>query len=113
MGVLTQEWALPQINVTRCTLCGTCVEQCPGHAVEMTANGPSFVRPLDCTYCAVCEDACPESAITCTYVIVWDSEPQGRQERKARDRHPVQKPGFQPKKPGFRTDSCVGPQSSQ
>ena len=68
-----EEWALPQINSDLCTRCGICAEQCPGHAVEMTADGPSFVQPFNCTYCARCDEVCPEGAITCTYVIVCDS----------------------------------------
>jgi formate hydrogenlyase subunit 6/NADH:ubiquinone oxidoreductase subunit I len=72
-----EECALPHINLEQCTQCGTCVEECPSHAVEMTADGPSFVRPLHCTYCAVCEDVCPQSAITCTYVIVWEPQNAG------------------------------------
>jgi ferredoxin len=68
------EWALPHINLDLCNQCGTCADRCPSHAVEMTARGPSFVQPRNCTYCAQCEDVCPQGAITCTYVIVWDSE---------------------------------------
>jgi ferredoxin len=86
------EWALPQINLELCNRCGTCVEQCPGQAVEMTAFGPSFVRPMDCTYCAECEGVCPEGAITCAYVIVWDSTPSATPEpprRQARQEDQV------------------------
>ena len=72
-----EECALPHINLEKCTQCGTCVEQCPGHAVEMTAAGPSFVQPLNCTYCALCEDVRPQGAITCTYVIVWEPQKAG------------------------------------
>ncbi len=65
------EWALPHINLELCTRCGACVEQCPGHAVAMTADGPSFVQPFNCTYCATCEGVCPQGAIACTYVVTW------------------------------------------
>ena len=75
VSFLMPDWTLPHINREQCTLCGACVEQCPGHAVEMTADGPSFVEPFNCTYCALCEDVCPQGAITCTYAILWDSAP--------------------------------------
>jgi formate hydrogenlyase subunit 6/NADH:ubiquinone oxidoreductase subunit I len=84
------EWALPQINLELCNHCGTCVEQCPGHAVEMSAEGPLFVQPFNCTYCALCEDVCPRGAISCTYAIVWDpcgkttiSTPSSQRTRRA------------------------------
>lgn len=65
-------WALPEINAEKCTGCGTCVEQCPTQAVEMTEEGPCIVRPQDCTYCTDCEAICPEGAIQCPYEITWD-----------------------------------------
>jgi formate hydrogenlyase subunit 6/NADH:ubiquinone oxidoreductase subunit I len=67
--VLSHQWALPRINLDLCTKCGLCAESCPGHAVDMTDDGPAFVRPLDCTYCTECEAACPEGAIRCEFVV--------------------------------------------
>jgi MinD superfamily P-loop ATPase len=72
-----EEWALPHVKLEQCTRCGTCVEQCTSHAVEMTAGGPSFVQPRNCTYCAQCEEVCPQGAITCPYVIVWEPQNAG------------------------------------
>ena len=69
-----QDWALPDINLSLCDRCGTCVEQCPTGAVEMGPEGPFIARPFDCTYCARCETLCPQDAITCTYEIVWGAE---------------------------------------
>jgi NAD-dependent dihydropyrimidine dehydrogenase PreA subunit len=66
-----EEWALPEIDLERCTHCGACVRRCPGEAVEMQASGPVIARPQDCTYCALCEALCPEDAIRCTYTIGW------------------------------------------
>jgi ferredoxin len=66
-----EDWALPEINLSLCNRCGTCVEHCPTNAVEMRAEGPVIVRLSDCTYCATCEAICPQGAITCTYEIVW------------------------------------------
>jgi ferredoxin len=65
------DWALPKINLQRCTRCGTCIAQCPTGAVEMGPEGPFIARPGDCTYCARCDALCPQGAITCTYEIVW------------------------------------------
>ena len=72
--MLMENWALPEINLSLCNRCGTCVEQCPTDAVEMGAEGPFIARPPDCTYCAVCETLCPQDAITCSYEIVWGAE---------------------------------------
>ena len=69
---MTQNWALPEIDLVKCSRCGACIEQCPVGAVEMGDGGPFFAQPLDCTYCAVCEAICPEGAITLLYEIVWE-----------------------------------------
>ena len=68
-----ENWALPEINLLLCDRCGLCVAECPGHAVEMGAQGPFIARPADCTYCAQCDAICPQGAITCAYEIVWAS----------------------------------------
>ncbi|MBC7223978.1 MAG: 4Fe-4S binding protein [Anaerolineae bacterium] len=65
------KWVVPDINLERCTRCGTCVERCPVGAVEMGPVGPFIARPEDCTYCALCEDICPEGAISLGYEITW------------------------------------------
>ncbi len=69
-----QDWTLPEIDLTLCNRCGSCVERCPTGAAEMRADGPFIARPTDCTYCAVCEAICPQGAITCVYEIVWEGE---------------------------------------
>ena len=66
-----EKWALPEIDLERCTQCGRCVEQCPANAVEMVECWPSIVRPAECNYCTECEKVCAEGAITCTFEIVW------------------------------------------
>ncbi|MEA3339403.1 MAG: 4Fe-4S binding protein [Chloroflexota bacterium] len=65
------DWALPEIDLEHCDLCGACVEQCPTGAAEMGPEGPFIARPSDCTYCALCGDVCPQGAITFSYEIVW------------------------------------------
>jgi MinD superfamily P-loop ATPase len=66
-----ENWALPEIDLERCDLCGHCVERCPSGAVDMAAAGPVIARPADCTYCALCDAICPQGAITCTFEITW------------------------------------------
>lgn len=66
-----ENWTLPEIDLLRCSRCGDCVTLCPGHAVEMGAEGPFIARPDDCTYCALCDALCPQGAITCTFEIIW------------------------------------------
>ena len=71
-------WALPQVDETRCTLCGLCVEACPCHAVELGERGPVFACPETCLHasaetcdcCCLCEEVCPTGAITCAFEIV-------------------------------------------
>jgi formate hydrogenlyase subunit 6/NADH:ubiquinone oxidoreductase subunit I len=76
--------ALPQVDETRCTLCGLCVEACPCHAVELGEQGPIFACPEACPHastCAgalgcscLCEEVCPAGAITCAFEIVLEAD---------------------------------------
>ena len=71
-------WALPQVDETRCTLCGLCVEACPCNAVELGERGAVFACPEACIHasaeacdcCCLCEEVCPTGAITCAFEIV-------------------------------------------
>ncbi len=75
---MNRTWALPQVDETRCTLCGLCVEACPCHAVELGERGQIFTCPEACrrtcteTFdcCCLCEEVCPTGAITCAFEIV-------------------------------------------
>jgi hydrogenase-4 component H len=64
------DWALPTINLDRCTSCGLCVTYCPTKAVEMINCVPVIVRTLRCAYCGACEELCPEHAIELSYEII-------------------------------------------
>ncbi|HIH03409.1 MAG TPA: 4Fe-4S binding protein [Methanoregulaceae archaeon] len=80
---LTDNWALPTIDLARCTGCGACVTYCPTRAVEMSHGRPRIVRIADCTYCGECEQACPEGAIGLGYKIVLPA-PKKRGRRSPR-----------------------------
>ncbi len=64
------EIILPVVDGSRCTGCGTCVDRCPTHAVELREGHAVITRPADCTYCGDCETFCPEHAIALPYEIV-------------------------------------------
>lgn len=73
-------WASPQVDETRCTRCGLCVEACRCQAIELGTQGPVFSCPevsscsmaelgaADCS--CVCEDVCPTGAINWAFEIV-------------------------------------------
>ena len=70
---------LPQVDESRCTLCGLCVEACACHAVELSEKGPIFGCPEVCPSsglclaksggCGLCEEVCPTGAIACAFEI--------------------------------------------
>jgi NAD-dependent dihydropyrimidine dehydrogenase PreA subunit len=76
-------WALPQVDETRCTLCGLCVEACPCHGVKLEEQRPVFACPETCLHtptCAeapdcncLCEEVCPTGAISCAFEIVLEA----------------------------------------
>lgn len=81
---MNRTWALPQVDETRCTLCGLCVEACPCHAVELGEERLIFACPeaclclrtgdeaFDCS--RLCEEVCPTGAITCSFEIVLEAD---------------------------------------
>ena len=53
----------PKVDPELCTLCGTCVEQCPVSALSMDGGCPEG-DPEVCITCFCCQEVCPEKAIT-------------------------------------------------
>ena len=47
-----------------CMECGSCVESCPGHILEMTDDGPAVAYPSQCWHCGCCRIACPTGSIS-------------------------------------------------
>jgi len=52
----------PHVDKELCTGCGTCVEQCPVSALEMSDDLPEVDSDL-CIACFCCQEMCPEMAI--------------------------------------------------
>jgi len=91
---MSKTWTLPQVDETRCTLCGLCVEACLCHAVKLGERGPVFTcqeacrrscvvrlgspqvvrlgspQADTCNCWCLCEEVCPTGAITCAFEIV-------------------------------------------
>ena len=55
-------WARPAINHGSCTLCQTCVENCPENVIYEKAGRLEF-RYDNCIKCMCCHELCPERAV--------------------------------------------------
>lgn len=56
--------ACPQFELSRCTRCNRCVEECPFGALEVDAEGLPRHFPGRCRRCGTCFGACPERVIS-------------------------------------------------
>ncbi|MBY9001380.1 MAG: 4Fe-4S dicluster domain-containing protein [Candidatus Heimdallarchaeota archaeon] len=58
---------IPIIIEDRCILCGTCVDVCPTHCLEMVKddkdNGMILLHTPQCMWCGHCQTYCPKDAI--------------------------------------------------
>ena len=52
----------PQVNSQVCTLCNTCINNCPVKALRI-ANGQVDLQPEECFACFCCREACEVGAI--------------------------------------------------
>ncbi len=53
-----------QLDDSKCTGCGECVEACPSEALKLTPAGDkASLKEDDCTDCGACVDACPNGAL--------------------------------------------------
>lgn len=76
-------WPLPEVDESRCTLCGLCVRACPCGAIELGERGPIFRCGDTCLHSATCvcvthclfpcEAVCATGAISCTFEIVAEA----------------------------------------
>ncbi len=77
------EWALPILDLEKCTGCGLCVEYCPTKAVIMIDERPNIIRSQSCTYCGICEEICPEGVIGLEYeLVLWTKDNPTQEEKK-------------------------------
>ena len=53
----------PRVDAERCRRCGTCAENCPPGAIEVT-DGIPRIRTADCIRCFCCQELCPADAIS-------------------------------------------------
>jgi NAD-dependent dihydropyrimidine dehydrogenase PreA subunit len=51
-----------QIDVEKCSGCGSCVEVCPNDAIELV-EGRAVIAAEACAGCGVCVDECPNEAL--------------------------------------------------
>lgn len=65
----TNDW-FPIIHQEQCNGCGTCIAQCPTHALGWCEDRASLLHPDLCIYCTTCEDICPAHAIELPFLIV-------------------------------------------
>ena len=58
----------PEIDKSRCTLCGECVLRCPSSAIVMDKDKDDIGINIDeCIYCALCQEVCPTGAAQMTH----------------------------------------------
>jgi ferredoxin len=51
------------VNLEKCTGCGTCEEGCPVEAIKVE-NDKAIVDAETCVDCGTCIEECPEKAIS-------------------------------------------------
>ena len=73
---MTEKNAVPEIDLEKCTGCGTCAAKCPVHAVVLIEGKAVIVDPEGCYYCTDCEEVCPAAAIRCPFEIIL-VDPEG------------------------------------
>jgi len=59
----------PKFNMDECTLCESCVENCPCYVIAMTDNGPKVEYPNECWHCGCCRINCPSSCVSYEFPI--------------------------------------------
>ncbi|MCJ7596482.1 MAG: 4Fe-4S binding protein [Desulfobacterales bacterium] len=59
----------PVFNMEECSLCGTCVEDCPGYVLALADDGPKVVYPEECWHCGNCRISCASECVSYEFPI--------------------------------------------
>lgn len=62
LDVLRQMYPVFKIDMSKCTQCLTCQNNCPGNTINIESDPPE-VQMEGCIYCLYCEKTCPKGAI--------------------------------------------------
>jgi quinone-modifying oxidoreductase subunit QmoB len=54
----------PEVNLTKCTACKRCTEECPFGAIDEDEKGIPYYKPNRCRRCGTCMGACPERIVS-------------------------------------------------
>ena len=65
-GYVQAEALFPQIDVEKCSGCGTCIQVCPYNALFKNEDNKAQVIVAACKGCGLCGSICPEKAIDMT-----------------------------------------------
>ncbi|MFA5868521.1 MAG: 4Fe-4S binding protein, partial [Candidatus Bathyarchaeia archaeon] len=68
---------MSQVDQTRCSGCGTCIEVCPYNALRKNEKGLAETIAAVCKGCGVCGATCPEKAITMHHFTDEQIQAQG------------------------------------
>ncbi len=66
-----------EVDESKCSGCGTCIELCPYNAITKDEMGIARVTAAVCKGCGVCGASCPERAITMNHFTNEQLEAQG------------------------------------
>ena len=63
---------MPQVDLEKCTGCGTCAAACYCGAVVIVDGKAHIIEMMMCGWCTVCEAICPSGALSCPYEIILE-----------------------------------------